>query len=546
MSRRRIVILGFEDAQSLDISGPLEVFDVAERLSPGRYEHTVISPDGEPFATGSGLRIAPDGALGDIGGSIDTFILAGGTGVAAASRDPTLVASVAAVAAHSRRTASVCTGAFLLAAAGLLDGRRATTHWSAVERLADRHPRVAVDPDSIFVRDGDVWTSAGVTAGIDLALALVEEDHGRETALEIARWLVVFAKRPGGQAQFSAPLAAQLAERPPIRAAQELARTRPEADLTVESLAGHAHMSVRGFARAFRREVGVTPAAYVETVRVERAIELLQTTAAGAEQIATACGFGTVETFRRAFRRRLGVSPGEYRDRFRGAHQGAASQRRSQMQIAIPLFDRFTALDAVGPYQVLSGIPGAEVRFLGPEAGPVKTDNRMLTVLADGRWEDLPNPDVLVVPGGIGTRALLDDERLLDWVRGAHATSTYTTSVCTGALILAAAGLLDGVDATTYWMERELLGELGACPVPERVVERGKVITGAGVSAGIDMALRLTELLTSAEVAQAIQLGIEYDPQPPFDSGAPEKAAPATVELVRAVVAQREAEALGR
>jgi putative intracellular protease/amidase len=213
------------------------------------------------------------------------------------------------------------------------------------------------------------------------------------------------------------------------------------------------------------------------------------------------------------------------------------------MQIAIPLFDRFTALDAIGPYQVLSGIPGTEVRFLGPQAGAVRTDNRMLTVLADGRWEDLPDPDVLVVPGGVGTRALLEDERLLSWVRTAHAGSTYTTSVCTGALVLAAAGLLDGVDATTHWLERELLGELGACPVPERVVQRGRIVTAAGVSAGIDMALRLAELLTNADVAHAIQLGIEYDPQPPFDSGAPEKAPSETVELVRAVMAQQESEA---
>ena len=213
------------------------------------------------------------------------------------------------------------------------------------------------------------------------------------------------------------------------------------------------------------------------------------------------------------------------------------------MQIAIPLFDRFTALDAIGPYQVLSGIPGAEVRFLGPQAGAVRTDNRMLTVLTDGCWEDLPDPDVLVVPGGVGTRALLENERLLSWVRTAHDGSTYTTSVCTGALVLAAAGVLDHVDATTHWVERELLGELGACPVPERVVERGKIVTAAGVSAGIDMALRLTELLTSADVARAIQLGIEYDPQPPFDSGAPEKASIETVELVRAVMAQQESEA---
>lgn len=324
MDSRRIVILGFEDAQSLDITGPLEVFATAERLSPGRYRHAVVSPDGQPFATGSGLRIVADGTLDDVDGPIDTLVVAGGPGVGGARRDAALVATVAAASRRTRRVAAVCTGAFLLAEAGLLDGRRAATHWSAVDRLAARHPRIEVDPDSIFVRDGDVWTSAGVTAGIDLALALVEEDHGRDAALEIARWLVVFAKRPGGQAQFSAPLAAQVAERAPIRAAQELARARPEADLTVESLAAHAHMSVRGFARAFRREVGVTPAAYVEAVRVERAVAMLQTTAAGADRIAAACGFGTVETFRRAFRRRMGVSPGEYRDRFRGALEGAA------------------------------------------------------------------------------------------------------------------------------------------------------------------------------------------------------------------------------
>jgi putative intracellular protease/amidase len=214
------------------------------------------------------------------------------------------------------------------------------------------------------------------------------------------------------------------------------------------------------------------------------------------------------------------------------------------MQIAIPLFDRFTAQDAIGPYQVLSAIPGATVRFTGAEPGPVRTDNRMLTVLVEERWEDLPDPDVIVVPGGIGTRALLKDERILDWVRGAHASSQWTASVCTGSLVLAAAGLLDGVDATTNWLEYELLEELGACPVPDRVVERGKIVTGAGVTAGLDMALLLAARLTSDEVAQAIQLGLEYDPQPPFDAGSPDKAPAEIVELVRSVVATFEAEAL--
>jgi len=324
MDPRRVVIVAFEGVQALDVAGPLDVFDAAERLAPGRYEHVVVTPHGAPIATGSGLAILPAGTLEQVDGPIDTLLVAGGRGVPTTAADADLVAALAQAAAGARRVASVCTGAFLLAAAGLLDGRRAATHWSATDRLAARHPAVEVDGDSIFVHDRGVWTSAGVTAGIDLALALVEDDHGAPAALEVARWLVVFAKRPGGQAQFSTPLAAQLVEPAPIRAAQELARAHPEGDLTVAALAGHAQMSVRGFARAFRREVGVTPAAYVEAVRVERAVQLLETTAVGIDQVAAASGFGTVETLRRAFGRRLGVSPSDYRDRFRGALAGAA------------------------------------------------------------------------------------------------------------------------------------------------------------------------------------------------------------------------------
>jgi len=212
------------------------------------------------------------------------------------------------------------------------------------------------------------------------------------------------------------------------------------------------------------------------------------------------------------------------------------------MEIAIPLFDRFTALDAVGPYQVLAGLPGARVRFLGPETGPVRSDNRMLTLVAEAPYEDSPAPDVLVFPGGGGTRALLEDERVLDWVRGVHAESRWTTSVCTGSLVLAAAGVLDGLDATTHWMVMEHLGQLGAHPVSERVVERGKVITAAGVSAGIDMALTLAAREAGPEVAQAIQLAIEYDPQPPFDAGSPAKAPREIVDLVRGVTERMEGE----
>ena len=215
------------------------------------------------------------------------------------------------------------------------------------------------------------------------------------------------------------------------------------------------------------------------------------------------------------------------------------------MEVAIPLFDRFTALDAIGPYQVLSAIPGTQVRFLGPEAGPVRSDNRMLTILTEGPWEDAAEPEILLIPGGIGTRLLFEDERLLSWVQDVHEKTRFTTSVCTGSLVLAKAGILDGLEATTHWMEMDLLGELGATPTSKRVVEQGKIVTAAGVSSGIDMALRLTELMFGSEMAQAVQLGIEYDPQPPFDSGSPEKAPPEIVEAVRAVTLQLEADARG-
>jgi putative intracellular protease/amidase len=205
------------------------------------------------------------------------------------------------------------------------------------------------------------------------------------------------------------------------------------------------------------------------------------------------------------------------------------------MDIAIPLYDRFTALDAVGPYEVLSRIPGATVRFLAADGpGSKRTETEMLTMETEGTLADLPHPEVIVIPGGYGTRALMKDEETLDWVREAHATSQWTTSVCTGSLLLGAAGILDGLRATTHWLELETLRGLGAEPARERVVEQGKVITAAGVSAGIDMALVLTARIAGEQVAQAIQLGIEYDPEPPFDCGSVEKAPPEIVEFLRA------------
>jgi transcriptional regulator GlxA family with amidase domain len=194
------------------------------------------------------------------------------------------------------------------------------------------------------------------------------------------------------------------------------------------------------------------------------------------------------------------------------------------MEIAIPIFDRFTALDAVGPYEVLSRLPDARVRFVAQEPGPQQTETRMLTLTAEASLADVPNPDVLVVPGGFGTRPLMEDESMLDWIRSVHEGSQWTTSVCTGSLLLAAAGLLDGLEATTHWGSLDVLAQHGAKPTQKRVVEQGKIITAAGVSSGIDMALTLAARIAGDEVAQAIQLSIEYDPQPPFDSGSLEKA----------------------
>ena len=317
--KRAVVILGFPGAQVLDVTGPAEVFSMADRLKGGKaYEVKVVAPRGEPFDTSGVVTINPDAPLSSRG-AIDTLVVAGGVGVGAAMRDRALVRWLQHAATRARRVASVCNGAFLLAEAGLLEGRRATTHWAVGEALAERYPEVDVDTDPIFVKDGHVYTSAGVTAGMDLALALVEEDLGRGTALEVARWLVLFVKRPGGQSQFSAQLSSQLAERHPLRELQAYVVEHPAEELSVPALAERACMSERNFARAFRREVGMTPAAYVEAVRVDRARMLLETSDLPVEAVAHECGFGTVETMRRAFSRRMNVSPSDYRGRFRAA-----------------------------------------------------------------------------------------------------------------------------------------------------------------------------------------------------------------------------------
>ncbi|HEY6624434.1 MAG TPA: GlxA family transcriptional regulator [Acidimicrobiales bacterium] len=328
---RRIVFVVYPDLQILDLTGPFEVFAMANRLSPASgpagarrygdaedrpYELEVRSVDGRAVRSSGGLEITPQCSTASSVGPVDTLVVVGGIGTAEAVRDEALVAWIRSAARRSRRVTSVCSGAFLLARAGLLDGRRATTHWASSALLGKSFPTVTVDPDSIFVRDGNVWTSAGVTTGMDLALSLVEDDLGPDVARQVARWLVLFVQRPGGQAQFSAQLAAQRPLRSSLRDLEGWIADHIADDLSVTRMAEQVGMSTRTFARVFRRELGVPPATYVESVRVEAARRLLETTARGVPEVARLCGFGTVETMHRVFRRTVRVTPGEYRRHF--------------------------------------------------------------------------------------------------------------------------------------------------------------------------------------------------------------------------------------
>lgn len=313
-----VLVVLFEDVQSLDVTGPVEVFAGAGQAAgrPDAYTIRTATLDGAPVRTHSGLRLIPDTTLADAvaDGPPHTLLVPGGAGTR--HPDPALIDWLRTHGPRAERLVSVCTGALLLAEAGLLDGHRVTTHWMACESLARRHPAVTVDPDPIFVRDGRLATSAGVTAGIDLALALVEEDLGRDVALSVARHLVVFLRRPGNQAQFSAQLAAQTARREPLRELQHWITEHPDGDLSVDALAARARLSPRHFARAFQAETGTTPGRYVDRVRLEHARRLLEDTSRGVEEVSRACGYGTPEAMRRAFLKALGTAPAEYRRRF--------------------------------------------------------------------------------------------------------------------------------------------------------------------------------------------------------------------------------------
>jgi len=316
-------MVAFPDAQIIDITGPLEVFGRAARLLTEErgwrvpaYSVEIAAAKAGALTTSSGIRVIAERSIAQVRGSIDTLLVAGGRGTTEAMRDLALIEWLRSSVRRARRLCSVCTGAFLLAEAGLLDGLSATTHWRQCARLAAQYPAVSVETDPIFVRAGKIFTSAGVTAGIDLALALLEEDHGREVALAVARELVMFLRRPGGQSQFSVQLSAQQADRAPIRDLQQWIADHPGGDLSVEALARRAAMSPRNFARVFAREVGVTPGEFVENSRVEAARRRLEESAEGVDSIASECGFGTRESMRRAFIRTLHVPPSAYRSRF--------------------------------------------------------------------------------------------------------------------------------------------------------------------------------------------------------------------------------------
>ncbi|MDA0567714.1 GlxA family transcriptional regulator [Streptomonospora sp. S1-112] len=314
---RRVVVVVFERFQLLDLAGPADVFASAGLFAgDGGYRIEPAAPRAGAVTAHNGLAVHAQAALGEVAGPIDTLLVVGGFGVPDQLADRALVADIARLAGEARRVASVCNGAFLLAEAGLLDGRRATTHWWAAPEFAERYPATEADPAPIYIRDGDVWTSAGVTAGIDLALALVAEDHGHDLAARVARALVVYLHRPGGQDQFSLPVRVPAPRSAPLRDLQAFIDAHPAADLRIPALAERTAMSERHFARVFTRETGMTPGAYVERSRADAARRLLETTAHPLDRVARESGLGTPETLYRVFRRHWRISPGDYRRRF--------------------------------------------------------------------------------------------------------------------------------------------------------------------------------------------------------------------------------------
>jgi transcriptional regulator GlxA family with amidase domain len=316
---RRVAVIAFPGVQLLDVTGPLEVFGATERYlalnKPGArgYAPEILAERAGPVLSSSNIGIVATGRLPRRPADFDTVLVAGGGGVKQAMTRRPLLTWLVRAQKDVRRLGSVCTGAFVLAAAGLLRGRRAVTHWESCRALEERFPGVTVERDALYLRDRGIVTSAGVTAGMDLALALVEEDHGREVSLAVARQLVLFLYRPGGQSQFSPQLRGQLAERAPIREVQSFITAHPDEDLSVAALAKRAALSPRQFARLFKAEVGLTPARFVESARLEVARRKLESTREAVGEIAARAGFGSAESLRRRFRDRLSLTPSSYR-----------------------------------------------------------------------------------------------------------------------------------------------------------------------------------------------------------------------------------------
>ena len=318
VSTRRVAVFAYDGVELLDVVGPLEAFANATALMNSEtppYTIEIVAERKGAIRASSGLTLQATESL-DMIGDIDTLLVAGGAAVEIACARAGVIASLVKHSQRVRRLASVCNGAFLLAEAKLLAGRRVATHWNWCERLARRYPEVRVERDPIFIRDGNIWTSAGVTAGIDLALAMIEEDHGAALALRVARELVMFRKRPGGQSQFSIELTAQATRNDKIRRVLERIQEDPSANLPVEALAELAAMSPRHFARVFKRETGLSPAEFTERARLAKARACLETTSASIEAAASMCGFRSADVMRRTFLRHLDVTPTEYRERF--------------------------------------------------------------------------------------------------------------------------------------------------------------------------------------------------------------------------------------
>ncbi|WP_394613617.1 GlxA family transcriptional regulator [Lentzea sp. JNUCC 0626] len=313
MARRSVVFLVFDGTKMLDVTGPAEVFAEANAAGAG-YVIRYVSPSGEAVDTSVGIRLPVDGAAGDVV-EPDTVVVAGGEVLIRRGVPVELVEAIQALWPRARRLVSICTGSFALAAAGVLDGRRATTHWKQAPRLARGYPSVEVVPDAIFVEDAGVFTSAGVSAGMDLALALVEQDYGADLARSVARSLVMFMQRPGGQSQFSAPLEVRRPGTPALREVVDVVAAQPALDHSAAALAARVGVSARHLARLFASELGTTPARFVEQVRLDHAKALLDA-GHGVARAAKLAGFGSAETMRRVFVARFGASPSEYRARF--------------------------------------------------------------------------------------------------------------------------------------------------------------------------------------------------------------------------------------